>query len=900
MHSSLSDTKKTMITTNWLSALWRYVANWRVRTKLALAFLGLSLSSLAILAYLNARFVQMALTNEAARGLQVAAIRTVDNLNQFMALNLEKIQSEAQMPFIQDYLLLPKEKRPLSVEQMETIRMLRFFKNTSQWFLSYALLDQDGNVILDTNSLNVGLNEANQDYFHIPFQQNTPYLSPIRMWPAETPVFYVSAPISGRFKNQMLGVLRVRYDANVFQTLVAQQNGLLGEGSFAILLDEHDTYLAHGIAPAKRFKPVAGLDRRLAEALQQHQALFTYQDETHAIYQIARLPLKEQGWFVAFFQPHNTFLGAARAHRDTSVWLIIIMAGLVSVAAIAVANLLTQPIITLTRVAEEVATGNLHAKVDLHSQDEIGVLAATFNSMTTQLQDLFEQTQRAKEKAETANQAKSMFLANMSHELRTPLNAILGFAQIISRSHTLAPEDQEYLGIINRSGEHLLSLINQVLDLSKIEAGKMRLDETAFDLYRLLDDLKDMFQWRAAHKALQLVFDRADDVPRYIRTDEVKLRQVLMNLLTNAIKFTKEGGVAVRVSYRNGEMGNTSPQLPNSPSPHLRFEIEDTGPGVAPEELNTLFEAFVQTKAGREVQEGTGLGLTISHKFVQSMGGDLSVRSEVGRGTTFTFEIRASVVAATDMKSKLPSRRVIALEPDQPRYRLLIVDDQPDNRKLLVKFLNPYGPSTGSGQGFELREAANGQEAIDIWEQWEPHLIWMDLRMPVMGGYEATKRIRNEELGMRNEHLSETPPTIHHPRTVIIALSASSFDEERTVALTQDCDDFLRKPFRETDLFEMLCKHLGVRFVYEEGEWQKAKSEGQGDQDVLTLTALAGLPQKLLADLEYAVTTTDITKIVALLAEIQQHDPALANALRKLVEQFDYIKILTMLQKATY
>src|ERR671933_631213 len=444
-----------------------------------------------------------------------------------------------------------------------------------------------------------------------------------------------------------------------------------------------------------------------------------------------------------------------------------------------------------------------------------------------ELQDAFETLEQkvvertaelaeAKEKAEVANDAKTTFLANMSHELRSPLNAILGFAQVMTRSKTLTPEQLENVSIISRSGEHLLTLINQVLDLSKIEAGRITLNENNFDLYRLLDDLEDMFQLKADDKHLELLIDRTPDVPRYVRTDEVKLRQVLINLLNNALKFTTEGGVSVRVDRTlnverllaqgdvanvegsedssNLQLANLQPSTQtNLQSSTLTFEVEDTGPGIAPDELDSLFEAFVQTTTGTEAQEGTGLGLPISRKFVQLMGGEIMVSSEVAHGTLFKFDITVSVVDATDLESKQPTRRVIALEPNQPRYRILIVDDKPLNRQLLVKLLNPFG--------FELREASNGKQAVEIWDEWEPHLIWMDMRMPVMDGYEATKQIKSTTKGQA---------------TAVIALTASTLEEERGVVTSAGCDDFLRKPFREADIFEMMNKHIGVCYVYDE------------------------------------------------------------------------------------
>ncbi len=288
----------------------------------------------------------------------------------------------------------------------------------------------------------------------------------------------------------------------------------------------------------------------------------------------------------------------------------------------------------------------------------------------------------AKEKAEVASLAKSTFLANMSHELRSPLNAILGFSQLMMRSRNLPSEHVENAGIITRSGEHLLTLINQVLDLSKIEAGRTTLNEKNFDLYRLLDDLEDMFKLKADDKRLQLVCDRAPNVPRYIGTDEVKLRQILINLLNNALKFTQEGGVSVRVGLGKnltpqppslrGKGGPDSPLLLgegqgegfsiNTPTINLSFEVEDTGAGIAPEELDSLFEAFVQTTTGKQAQEGTGLGLPITRKFVQLMGGDIIVESFVGKGTIFKFDISVGLVDATSIETKQLQGATSALE----------------------------------------------------------------------------------------------------------------------------------------------------------------------------------------------------------------------------------------------
>ncbi len=502
----------------------------------------------------------------------------------------------------------------------------------------------------------------------------------------------------------------------------------------------------------------------------------------------------------------------------------------------------------------------------------------TFEDITErkQAEDALKESKRrlkkAKEDAEAANRAKSVFLANMSHELRTPLNAVLGFSQLLGHSTHLDPEEQENLELIHRSGEYLLNLINDVLDMSKIEAGHTVLNEKDFDLYRLLDDVEDMFYLKAEEKGLQLSFKRDACVPRYMRGDDGKLRQVLVNLLGNAIKFTENGSVTVRVKKVKKK---TSEVLKTSEVSSLTFEVEDTGEGIAPDEMDNLFEAFVQTETGRKSQEGSGLGVPISRKFVQMMGGDITIESEVGRGSVFRFGIQAEVAESPEIETAQPERRVIALLPDQPCYRILITDDSESNRLLLLRLLTL--------PGFEIREAENGKDTVKIWEEWEPHLILMGMRMPVMDGYEVTKKIKAAAKGQD---------------TAIIAVTASVFKDERSVVLSAGCDDFVLKPFRESEIFEVIHRHLGVRYVYEEdSDSHVPESSAKGKPKVLTQEALSALPQELLAELEQASVEGDTDMAKRLTADIRSYNVTLADALAVLVADFDYEKILNLIAK---
>ena len=638
------------------------------------------------------------------------------------------------------------------------------------------------------------------------------------------------------------------------------------------------------------------------------------------------LPLldnKGLDWLIVVVVPESDFMERIEANTRWTILLCLGALGLATLLGILTSRWIVQPILRMSKAAKALSQGKWE-QIPVERADELAVLASAFNQMALQLQESFAvleqrnqelesrveertahlqtvneqlrveivertqvemalresetQLQQAKEAAEAANRAKSEFLANISHELRTPLNGILGYAQILKREKSLMPQQQDGLVMIQQCGEHLLTLINDILDISKIEARKMELQPSNFHFPEFLGGITELFRMRSQQQGIAFIYETLSPLPVGVRGDEKRLRQVLINLLGNAVKFTENGGVAFKVGVVEEPTRQDSTPT-TSETYRIRFQVEDTGIGIPPEKLTEIFLPFQQVGNHNQWIEGTGLGLPISSKLVKMMGGELQVISTLGSGSIFFFEINLPKVTHWTNSSTIDAPMISGFQGE--KRKVLVVDDKWQNRSVLLNLLLPVG--------FEVIEATDGHDALLKAAEFKPDVILMDLVMPVMDGFEATRQLRQ---------------AIELKDIVVIATSASTFDSDHQKSLNSGCDDFIAKPVRSKELFELLQSHLGLEWVYEE---EAATSRKQDDTQVQThggdssqaCVSLVAPPVEEVAALFELAKIGDIKGILEGAERLEQMDERflpLVRELRQLAKGFQVKKIRELLK----
>jgi len=764
--------------------------------------------------------------------------------------------------------------------------------NDERVYQQVRFLTADGFEFVRVDNLSSGIRPArgfnlnsrtNRDYFTIPntLPPDQIYISPIelveefgRLQTPYIPVMRYSTPIYAG--DVFVGVLVTDVRMNGFSPLI---NNTLSPDTISFLVDDAGYYLIHP-DETKLYGRDLGTGEALGRDFPSFQPVIARQADGVedlgkylAIYQRI-IPTGDPDfyWTLISMRPTASVLGFINQQLLTVLGGVFLVGLVVSFISFFLARGISRPITELTKQAQALAGGNFGGRIITQKTDEIGKLAQTFNSMSGQLQDLIStlekrvqertrdlelvsaQAQTAAQQAEHANAVKTQFLASMSHELRTPLSAILGFAQIMGNDPQLSREKQQNIQMILKNGAHLLRLIEDILEMSKIEAGQSHLAPTHFDLLESLDSLWALFKIRAESQNLSLVFQYAENLPRTIIADEVKLRQILINLVSNAIKYTEKGHVMVRVS---------------APKPtRLHFAVEDSGCGIHADEMDDLFSAFVRGKQHRiSTIGGTGLGLPISRQFARLMGGDITVKSAVGEGSCFSFEIDIEPISSTETIAKAyPPKAIMPSSEAITTFRILIVEDDWDSRALLTRLLESVG--------FEVLEATNKEEAHELLTSWHPNLIFIDMQLPALDGDLFIQQVRHNQTSQ------------HIP---IIAMMTTLYN---TPQMTDDgITDTLYKPFLAGDVFRKIEQYTPITFRYELELYPNATTPK------LEAGLFARLDTRWLRLFHHQVMAARQAQALVLLDEIESGHPHLASLLRDLLINYQYEVIVDCLNE---
>ena len=585
-------------------------------------------------------------------------------------------------------------------------------------------------------------------------------------------------------------------------------------------------------------------------------------------------------WLIIAAVPQEPYMAPLRQGIYYSLLITLLVVILAIFLYVKSTDVVLKPIRNLIQTTERFTAGEFAERAAVFHDDEIGILSRAFNKMadeicqlinsledkikdrTSELEQMNRLARQAQMEAQEANETKGAFLANMSHELRTPLSAILGYSELLQGDGDLSKRNREYVGTIHRSGLHMLTLINDVLDIAKIESKKMTLSSAVFDLTGQVDDVTNMLKLRADAKQLEYVVTGRDKLPRSVQGDATKLRVVLLNLIGNAIKFTERGSVHVDFSTTAESAGEIL----------FNATVEDTGSGIDPAEQEKLFQFFSQTESGRLSQSGTGLGLAISQEYIRMMGGEIRVSSQVGAGSRFSFEI-ALKLAEGEVKYAPNGalRRVVGLKDGRKAPRVLVAEDTEENRTLLLRQLGPLG--------MEIYSAADGQEAVDQFLRHQPDLIWMDIRMPVLDGIEATRRIK---------------ATAQGARTKIIAVSAHAFESEKDSLRAAGFDGFVAKPYQAAELYQTMAELLGLEYIY---EMEPESAGALGATVPICSDAALELPDELRQALRAAVIRLDVIEVNRLIHSLKESNPNAAAVLSQLANNLEYSQMLRLIDE---
>ncbi|MEG4115552.1 MULTISPECIES: response regulator [unclassified Microcoleus] len=608
-------------------------------------------------------------------------------------------------------------------------------------------------------------------------------------------------------------------------------------------------------------------------AITQSQQLDFWLANQHQLVQVSAIR-DERGidWLSVIVVPESDFMAQIDANTRTTILLCLAALGLATILGIYTSRWITSPILKLQKASEAIASGSLDQTVAVKGIDELEALAGSFNQMAGQLRTSFTELETrveertaeltiAKEAADNANQAKSDFLANMSHELRTPLNGILGYAQILERSKTIPEKERHGINIIHQCGSHLLTLINDILDLSKIEARKLELTSKAIHLPSFLQGVVEICRVRSDQKGIEFIYQPDTNLPTGIIADEKRLRQVLLNLLGNSIKFTDKGSVTLKVEVIESNA--------TMPLPQLKFQAIDTGVGIASDQVNKLFQAFEQVGDRKRHAEGTGLGLAISQRIVELMGGKIQVESHLGIGSNFYFEVALPIAIDWAQKSSVKDGRTI-IGYEGPPCHILIVDDRWENRSVLANLLEPLG--------FTFTEAENGQEALEKAIEKLPDLVITDLAMPVMDGFEMLKQLRKLE-------------DIKHLRVIVSSASVAEIDQQKS--LDMGGDDFLAKPVDAKELLTLLAKHLQLIWKYHVTELTTSNNEVSTKE----LIPPSAADLQILLELAQDGFLRELAETAAQIGQKDQRYQPFIQQVIQLAKQFQTEKIEELIQE---